>query len=151
MPRFSETVMDHFLSPRNAGPMNSPDLIGVAGTPGRGRHMVLHLKIADDRIIQATFQCHGCGATIAAGSMLTEMITGERIDRCRSLTAGDVVEALDGLPSDKRHCAGFAVGVRCTRHSRTAVRRGVRRAREDTVALETQDRRDGVGGDESRP
>ena len=34
MPKFSETMMDHVLSPRNGGVLEQPDLTGHAGVKG---------------------------------------------------------------------------------------------------------------------
>ena len=109
MPRYSATVMDHFQSPRNWGKLECADLVGVAGLPGQGRFLVLHLRLKDGRIAEANYQSHGCGATIAAGSMLTELIIGRSATECRELSADDLLDALEGLPPDKRHCTRFAV------------------------------------------
>ena len=109
MPRFSDTVMDHFSSPRNWGLMEAADRVGVAGTPGQGRFLVLYLRVGEGQVTEAQFRCHGCGASIAAGSMLTTLVSGKSIADCRRLSADDLVKSLDGLPPDKQHCAGFAV------------------------------------------
>ena len=109
MARFSETVIDRFQSPRNLGRLDSPDCVGLAGAPGQSGYLVLHLMVKDDRISAARFQCHNCGATIATGSMLTELILGRTLEECRQLTSAEFTEALDGLPPDKRHCAGLAI------------------------------------------
>ena len=37
MGKYSETMMDHVLSPRNGGAMEHPDLTCHAGTPAEGR------------------------------------------------------------------------------------------------------------------
>jgi nitrogen fixation protein NifU and related proteins len=65
---FSDTFMDHFSSPRNSGPMESPDQVGHAGAPGRGPFLILYLRVGDGRISDAKFQTYGCGATM--GSLL---------------------------------------------------------------------------------
>jgi nitrogen fixation NifU-like protein len=111
MGKFSDTLMDHVLSPRNSGVMEAPDLTGVAGTPGRGAFLVLYLKIEGGRIAAARYRTYGCGPTIAAGSMLTELILGRTIGACLELTAEDLIEALDGVPPDKRHCPALAIGA----------------------------------------
>ena len=111
MAEFSETVMDHFLSPRNQGRLESPTAVGVAGSPGQGPFLVLQLLICQRRIQDAKFQSHNCGATVASGSMLTELICGQSLDHCRQLTTEDLLEALDGLPPHKRHCADFALSA----------------------------------------
>lgn len=109
MSRYSETVMDHFQSPRNWGRLEIPDGVGVAGTPGRSGYVVLQLAVSAGCIAAVRFQSHGCGATIAAGSMLTEMILGQTPADCRLITAERLLSALDGLPPDKLHCTGLAV------------------------------------------
>ena len=47
MARYSETLTDHVMAPRNGGTIDGADLIGHAGTPGRGAFMILYLKIND--------------------------------------------------------------------------------------------------------
>ena len=111
MARFSETLTEHVMAPRNAGVMEDPDLTGHAGTPGRGAFLILFLKVQDDRIAAAKYQTYGCGPTIAAGSMLTELIVGRTIAECRELTTDDLIAALDGVPPDKLHCPALAIGA----------------------------------------
>jgi len=98
MGKYSETMMDHVMSPRNGGVMENPDLTGHVGTPGRGAFMILYLKVRDDQIIAAKYHTVGCGPTIAAGSALSELVMGRSIDACRELTTDHLIEALDGVP-----------------------------------------------------
>ena len=109
MARFSETLMDHFQSPRNSGRMESPDFVGLAGVPGQGRYLVLYVRVAGETISSAQFDCHGCGVTIACGSVLTEIITGCSIAECEQMAAVDLVKALDGVPPDRGDCPEFAM------------------------------------------
>jgi nitrogen fixation NifU-like protein len=111
MGKYSETLTEHVMTPRNVGAIENPDLIGHAGAPGRGAFMILYLKIQDERIAAAKYQTVGCGPTIASGSMLTEMIAGRSIAECRDLTVEYVIEALDGMPPDKMHCPALAIGA----------------------------------------
>jgi len=109
--KYSETLTDHVMDPRNAGVLDNPDLIGHAGAPGRGAFMILFLRVQDDRVAAAKYHTVGCGATIASGSMLTELIVGQTIDMCRKLTTVQLTEALDGVPPDKLHCPALAIGA----------------------------------------
>jgi len=111
MGRFSETLMDHFTFPRNSGTLKAPDRVGLAGQPGQGPFMVLHLKLDGQTVAAARFQTYGCGASIAAGSMLTELIIGRTVSDCRTLTAERLSEALGGFPPDKQHCPILAVAA----------------------------------------
>ena len=111
MGKYSETLTEHVMDPRNTGVMEKADLTGHAGTPGRGAFLVLFLKVEDDRIAEAKYQTYGCGPTIASGSMLTELIVGRTLDECRVLTSDDLIAALDGVPPDKLHCPALAIGA----------------------------------------
>jgi len=109
--KYSETLTDHVMDPRNAGVMENSDLTGHAGLPGRGAFMILFLKLRDDRIAAAKYHTVGCGPTIAAASMLTELIVGRTVGECRELTAERLIEALDGVPLDKLHCPALAIAA----------------------------------------
>jgi nitrogen fixation NifU-like protein len=111
MGRYSDTLMDHFTSPRNAGALEAPDATGHAGTPGRGPFLILYLRIEDNRIIAARFQTYGCGPTIACGSMLTELIVGRPTSECLELTTETLIAALDGVPPDKIHSPALAIAA----------------------------------------
>jgi nitrogen fixation protein NifU and related proteins len=111
MGKYSETMMDHVLSPRNGGVMESPALTGRAGSPGRGAFMILYLGIEGNRISAAKYHTVGCGPTIACGSIMSELVLGRSIAECRELTAEDLIEALDGVPPDKLHCPALAIGA----------------------------------------
>jgi nitrogen fixation NifU-like protein len=111
MAGFSATLMDHFTAPRNQGPMEAPDRIGLVGVPGNGPFMLLCLRLQGDRVVQAKFQTYGCGASIASGSFLTEMIIGRTVDECRALTAEHLTEALGGVPPHKLQAPALAIGA----------------------------------------
>jgi nitrogen fixation NifU-like protein len=111
MGRFSEALMDHFSDPRNSGTLESPDRVGRAGVPGQGPYMALHLRLDGETVAAAKFQTHGCGASIAAGSMLTEMVIGRTVADCLALTSEQLAEALGGFPPDKQHCPFLAVAA----------------------------------------
>jgi nitrogen fixation protein NifU and related proteins len=111
MGKYSETMIDHVLLPRNGGVMENPDLNGHAGTPGRGAFLILFLRVDEGRIAAAKYHTVGCGPTIACGSMLSELIVERSIDDCRELTAEDLIKALDGVPPDKLHCPAMAIAA----------------------------------------
>ncbi len=111
MSRYSDIVLDHFSNPRNYGKIPDADYVGTAGVPGRGRFLVLYLKMSGDRIGQVGFVTHGCGATIASGSVLTELISDCSVDECRELSSATLLEELHGLPPDKVYCASFALAA----------------------------------------
>jgi len=105
---YSDKVMEHFKNPRNVGEIENPDGIGHVGNPVCGDIMVLYIKVDDSTIVDARFKTFGCGAAIAASSMVTEMVKGRNIDEALEISNQAVAEALDGLPPIKMHCSALA-------------------------------------------
>ena len=106
---YSEKVMDHFSNPRNTGIMEDADGIGEVGNAKCGDIMKMFIKVDDqERITDVKFQTFGCGAAIATSSMATELIKGKTIDEALKITNQAVMEALDGLPTNKIHCSVLA-------------------------------------------
>lgn len=106
---YSDTVMDHFMNPRNMGEIENANAIGEVGNPSCGDMMKLYLLISDDGIIEnATFKTFGCGAAIASSSMTTELLKGVKIEDALKMTNDAIVESLGGLPPSKIHCSVMA-------------------------------------------
>lgn len=108
MALYTDTVMDHFLRPRNVGEMENPDGVGEVGNAKCGDIMKMYLRVEDGRIADVKFETFGCGSAIASSSMATEMIRGKTLDEALAVTNKQVVEALGGLPAHKLHCSVLA-------------------------------------------
>ncbi|MCI8651682.1 MAG: Fe-S cluster assembly scaffold protein NifU [Oscillospiraceae bacterium] len=108
MALYSETVMDHFRSPRNVGVIEDADGVGEVGNAVCGDIMKIYLKIEGDIVTDVKFETFGCGSAIASSSMATEMIKGKPLSQVLQLTNRAVTEALDGLPAHKLHCSVLA-------------------------------------------
>ena len=108
MALYTETVMDHFVNPRNVGEIENADGIGEVGNAKCGDIMKMYLKIDNNIITDVKFETFGCGSAIASSSMATEMIKGKTIDEALSVTNKQVVDALGGLPPHKLHCSVLA-------------------------------------------
>ena len=105
---YNDKVIDHYQNPRNVGEIESADALGVAENSACGDTLHLYLKIDDDRIVRASFKTFGCAAAIAAGSVLTEMVTGGTVEEMEAITKQAVVSAMGGLPPMKVHCSVLA-------------------------------------------
>ena len=108
MALYTETVMDHFMNPRNVGEIPAADGVGEVGNAKCGDIMKMYLKIKDDKIEDVKFETFGCGSAIASSSMATEMIKGKTLEEATAVTNKQVVEALGGLPAHKLHCSVLA-------------------------------------------
>ena len=105
---YNDTVMDHFMNPRNVGDLENPDGTGTYGSPVCGDMMQIQIKVKDDVITDAKFKTFGCGAAVATSSMATEMVKGKTIYEALQVTNKAVMDALDGLPPVKVHCSLLA-------------------------------------------
>ena len=108
MALYTETVMDHFMHPRNVGEIADADGVGEVGNAKCGDIMKMYLKIKDNKIEDVKFETFGCGSAIASSSIATEMIKGRTLEDALALTNQAVAEALDGLPAIKMHCSVLA-------------------------------------------
>ena len=105
---YTDQVKDHFVNPRNAGEMENASGVGTVGNARCGDIMRVYLKIEDGVIVDASFKTFGCAAAVATSSVATEMVKGKTVEEALTITNKTVVEALGGLPNEKRHCSVLA-------------------------------------------
>ena len=105
---YSEIVLDHFEHPRNNGVLEGANAVGYMTNPVCGDALVLMLRIEDERIEEARWQSDGCAASLAASSLLTELVLGKSLVEASEITREAVVEALGGLPASKLHASVLA-------------------------------------------
>ena len=109
--RYSATLVDHFLNPRNAGMMQAPDGVGEDEYEGCGDLTRFFLRVRDGRAVEVRFQTYGCGPTIAAASVASELARGRAVEELSQVKADEIEAALDGLPDDRRHAAEVAAAA----------------------------------------
>jgi nitrogen fixation NifU-like protein len=104
---YNDLVIEHFTNPRNVGFIEDADGVGKEGNPVCGDLMEIFIKVKDGRIDDIKFKTFGCGAAIATGSMVTELVKGKTLDEALAVTNKRVAEALGGLPAIKMHCSNL--------------------------------------------
>ena len=106
---YTRQVADHIASPRNVGELENPSGTGdVTNTVCMDRiRLTIHTE--GDRLTDARVKAQGCPPTIAAASVLTELIIGRTLAEVALLGRKDVTEALGRLPAAKMHCAALAI------------------------------------------
>ena len=101
---YSEAVIDHAVNPRNLGTMQDAD--GFAKITGPcGDTIEVWIKVNNEMITDINFMTDGCGASIASGSMMTELAKGKSIGEANNIRQQDILKALGGLPEGHEHCA----------------------------------------------
>jgi nitrogen fixation NifU-like protein len=104
---YSDVVMEHFSSPRNAGVIEDADGVGEVGNPTCGDMMTFYIKVKDDVIEDVKFQTFGCVAAIAVSSIVSDLAKGKTLKEAQKITKKAVAEALGGLPQNKMHCSNL--------------------------------------------
>lgn len=106
---FSPQLLDHFQHPRNSGSVPDPDASVQLQNPACGDVLKLTLKIAGGRIADIRFLAQGCVPSIACASALTELTRGKTIAEARSITRGQIVDSVGGLPPASSHASHLAL------------------------------------------
>ncbi len=107
---YSKEVIDHFKNPRNMGDMDDADTVAKVGSPICGDELWLYLKIGENGngdlyIEDIKFQSLGCAASVATGSVITEIAMGKTLEEALDIDRDDIIEKLGGLPKMKVHCS----------------------------------------------
>lgn len=110
---YPEALLDHFRNPRNAGELPPPALVVEVSNPACGDILRLSARLANSAIAEARFKVRGCTASIAAGSALTEWLTGRSLAEVAAFEPGVVDRAVGGLRAESKHAAALcAAGVK---------------------------------------
>jgi len=102
---YTDAVLRHFRSPRNAGELLDATASVEVANPVCGDVLRLAVRVVDSRIVEARFKAHGCVAAIACGSVVTDMLVGKTTEEARGLRPQQVSEVLGGLPQATFHAA----------------------------------------------
>jgi nitrogen fixation NifU-like protein len=74
---YSDLLLDHFRHPRNYGSLEAPDVSQEAFNPLCGDRIRIELKLDQEIVSEARFKGDGCAISMAAASLLTELIVGK--------------------------------------------------------------------------
>lgn len=108
---YSDTVIEHFKNPRNAGEMIDASVNYFVTNPISGDSIRIFLSIENNRIDRASFLTTGGPASIATASVATELITGCDLEEAAAITRQELVEAVGGLPPAKIQCSVIAAAA----------------------------------------
>ena len=102
---YPEGLLDHFQNPRNVGELAAPAVTVEVSNPACGDILRLSARFEEGRIAEARYKVRGCTAAIAAGSALTEWLTGKTREDLALFTPAIIDAAVGGLPAASKHAA----------------------------------------------
>ncbi|WP_252230701.1 iron-sulfur cluster assembly scaffold protein [Clostridium sp. ZBS15] len=106
---YSNLVIDHFMCPRNMGVINDSNGEGSNGDPNCGDYLNIYIRVENNIIEDISFLVFGCPASIATSSMTTELAKKKTLEEALKITEVDIIDALGGLPENKKHCSNLGV------------------------------------------
>jgi len=104
---YSETAIEHIVHPHNNESIPNPDGFGACSSDC-GESMKIWLRIRNDIVSDAGFWTDGCAATIACGSMATDLVLGKTVIEALAVSARHIADALVDLPEGNFHCSELA-------------------------------------------
>ena len=99
---------DHLAAPRGRGRLADGPHVGAAGGAACGDLIRVGVRVEGDRVAEAGFDAHGCGAALAAGSAAVELVEGAPVLEAARIGPDAISDALGGLSPPKRHAATLA-------------------------------------------
>jgi nitrogen fixation NifU-like protein len=105
----SPELIEHFRNPRNVGALPAPAVTVEVSNPVCGDILRLSVSFADGRVQAVRYKVRGCTASIAAGSALTELMTGLDHAGLKALGREDVENAVGGLSNESKHASLLCV------------------------------------------
>lgn len=106
---YSQRLLEHFQNPKNIGALAPPAVTVEVSNPACGDVLRLSVRFEGEAAAEARYQVRGCTASIAAGSALTEWITGKTRGELAALRESGIEAALGGLEPEARHAARLCV------------------------------------------
>jgi nitrogen fixation NifU-like protein len=114
---YKEFILDLYRNPLNRGELVNPDVTHTEHNPTCGDDITVDLKFdANGRIQEIAHRGHGCAISIAAVSLMSDVVKGKDTNEVLALTLDDVIYEL-GVQIDytREKCA--MIGLRAVQHA----------------------------------
>lgn len=111
---YREVILDHYKNPRGHGVIEDADASAEGLNPLCGDEVAIYIAFGDDgeTIDEVKFSGRGCAISLAATSMLMEMVQGRTATEVGELSRDELLEEV-GIPLTpiRLKCALLGLGV----------------------------------------
>jgi nitrogen fixation protein NifU and related proteins len=92
---YREIIIDRYKNPIYRGSLDPHDISFEDENPLCGDHIKIDLRVdADQRVVEAAFEGHGCAISQASADLLLEAVIGKSLDDVKQMTKEDILEML---------------------------------------------------------
>ncbi|MEA3374306.1 MAG: iron-sulfur cluster assembly scaffold protein [Campylobacterota bacterium] len=84
---YSDEITSHLMNPKNYGVLEDADGIGVGVDNATKAYVIIYIKHDDETINEINYAASGSQDAIVLGSMLTEMLKGDKISNALTAVA----------------------------------------------------------------
>lgn len=95
MSLYGGVIAEHAKSPRRRGALEAPDRSHEGTNPLCGDRVRIDLLLRDGRIAEMGFEADACMVSVAAASILGELIAGAPIEEARAIDDARLLAALE--------------------------------------------------------
>ena len=109
---YREVILDHYKNPRGHGVIDDADAVAEGQNPLCGDEVSIAVAFEGDTIADVKFQGRGCAISLAATSMLTDLVKGRTAQEISAMPKDELLEEI-GIPLSpvRLKCALLGLGV----------------------------------------
>jgi len=110
---YREVVLDHYRAPRNHGLLDPCDAVAEGQNPLCGDEVTVSVRFGDGDVVEEVgFEGRGCAISVAATSMLTDLVKGRTAAEVAAMPTDELLEEI-GIPLTpvRLKCALLGLGV----------------------------------------
>ena len=91
---YTETILEYYRHPRNHGTIKDADIVARDSNPVCGDIIEIYIKVDNNNVKDIKFSGHGCALSQASTSMLTEIVSGKKLDEVKNLNKDEILQLL---------------------------------------------------------
>ncbi len=91
---YREQILDHFRNPRHRGRLKRATHSHEAWNPLCGDKLAFNLNVKNGIVVDIGYEGEGCAISLAAASMLSEVVLGKPVEEINKLTQDDMLALL---------------------------------------------------------
>ena len=82
---YNEVILDHIKNARNFRPIPDANRKSHGINPLCGDTFDVYVRVGEDKVLEAAFECECCGISMASASIMTEAVKGRTVAQARAL------------------------------------------------------------------